>query len=102
MGQITVDYPDEYEADLVTGLRTYLGDDAEGLSDAAACKKALKRFARFEAKKVARRNATSQAVADADAALADKEAAAAAAVQARKDAESASDVAVDLTFGEDS
>ena len=102
MGQITIEYPDEYHDDLVSGLRTYLGEGSHGLSDTDAARKALKRFAKHEAKGVIRRGATSLEVANADAALADKEKAATAAVQARKTAETASDDAVEAAFGEDS
>ena len=102
MGQLTIDYPDGYQADLVAGLRAFLGEDAEGLTDTAASEKALKRFAKAEAKKVALRNATSQEVTDAEAALAAQQAAADAAVQARINAETASRSAVDTAFGADS
>ena len=102
MGQITVDFPDEYRDDLMTGLRAFLGEDAGGLSDEASARKAIKRFAKNEARKVARRNTASQQVADAQAALVEKEAAAAAAVKARLDAEAASDHAIEAAFGEDS
>ena len=52
MGQITVDFPDEYRDDLMTGLRAFLGEDAGSLSDEAAARKAIKRFAKNEARKV--------------------------------------------------
>ena len=102
MVQITVDFPDEYQDDLMAGLRAFLGDDAEGLSDETAAKKAIKRFAKSETRKVVRRNTTSQAVADADAALLEKETAVQAAMEARKAAEIAASEAIDGAFGEDS
>ena len=102
MGQLTIDYPDAYLADLVAGLRAFLGEDAEGLTDTAASQKALKRFAKGEAKKVALRNSTSQEVTDAETALAAQEVATGSAIQARIDAEAACRSAVDAAFGADS
>lgn len=104
MATISITYPDQYTADAVVALREYLGDDADGLTDAQAAKKAVKRMVKAQVRAHRRRNAAavSSAVATADTALADKETAATAAIQARKDAESGEDAAVETAFGSDS
>ena len=102
MGQITIDYPDAYHADLIAGLRAYLGEDGAGLTDSAAVRNAVRRFVKAEVRKTAMRNATSREVAEADTAMAARETAADAALQARRDAEAACRCAVDAAFGADS
>lgn len=94
MGNLTLTYPDAYEAQLIQGLRDYLGPDAEGLTATQAASKALLRFAKGEARRVARKEATSAQVAKAERDLSFRELAAVVAVQARKDAE---DVANEVT-----
>jgi hypothetical protein len=91
--------PREYQTEAAKALREYLGDDADGLTDANAINKACLRFVKGEVRRVARRSATSQAVADADSAMALKEVAAVTAIQVRKDAENAEDAAVEAAFG---
>lgn len=98
MGKLTITYPLQYKAVLLQGLRDYLGTDADGLTDLEAAQKALLRFAKGEARRVARRQATSATVAAADRDLASKEIAAQTAVQARKDAEDAEDARVEAAF----
>ena len=104
MATISITYPDQYTADAVAALREYLGDDAEGVTDAQAVKKAVKRMVKAQVRAYRRRNAAavSSAVAAANTALADKETTATAAIQARKDAEDAADAAVESAFGSDS
>ena len=88
--------------DLAAALREYLGGDAEGLADSVAASKAVKRMVKKAVAAYRRRNAAvvSSAVALADSALAEKESAARAAVQARKDAEQAEGLAVEEGFGD--
>ena len=104
MANITISYPDIYQADAVASLRELLGADADGLTDSVAVKKAVKRWVKSLVKGYRRRNAASvgAAVVSADAALAAREAAALTAVQARKDAEVAADASVETAFGSDS
>ena len=100
MAQITVDFPDEYEMEMVVGLRSFLGEDADGLTDAQASKKALLRWAESRAKAVNRRGKTATAVTTASAALADKEAAALAATNALETARADADAALRTAFAE--
>jgi hypothetical protein len=104
MATVSITYPDQYAADAVAALREYLGDDAGGVTDAQAVKKAVKRMVKAQVRAFRRRSAAavSSAVATADTALADKEATAAAAVRARKEAEDAEDATVEAAFGSDS
>ena len=104
MATISINYPDEYQADAVAALKKYLGDDAEGLTDSQAEKKAIKRLLKEKVRWYRRRSVAtvSAAVTAADTALADKEAAAEAAIQARRDAETAEDLSVNTAFGSDS
>jgi hypothetical protein len=104
MGTISISYPDEYRADMTAAFSEYLGDDADGLTDGQVEKKAVKRWvkARVRANRRRRAASVSAAVATADAALVDKEAAATLATQARRDAEVGEDVAVNAAFGSDS
>lgn len=91
--------PRIYETQAVTALREYLGEDAEGLTDAAVQAKAVQRFIKGEVHRVARRSATSQAVTAADVALLAYSETAAISMKARKDAENAEDAAVEAAFG---
>lgn len=104
MPNITINVPATYSTDAVAAARAALGDDAEGLTDPQVSKKALLRYVKGLVKAHRRRTATSNvaAVTAADTALANKEAAAATAVQARKDAEVAEGAAVEAAFGSDS
>ena len=88
----------------MAALKEYLGDDANGLTDVEAAKKAVKRMVKEQVIAYRRRSAASvsAAVATAHTALEEKEAAAQAAVQVRKDAENAEDTAVGTAFGSDS
>ena len=104
MATISITYPDEYEPDALASLREFLGADADGLSDALAVEKAVKRWVKSLVKGYRRRNVASVAatVVTADTALGDKETAAQAAIQARKDAEGAEDASIETAFGSDS
>jgi hypothetical protein len=104
MATISATYPDAYKPDLVAAVRAVLGDDADGLTDSEANKKALKRYIKGLVASSRRRNAAavSAAVQAADTAAADKVTATLAAIQARKDAEVAEDAAVVAAFGTDS
>ena len=104
MATISITYPDEFEADAVASLREFLGADADGLPNAPAVEKAVKRWVKSLVKGYRRRNVASVAttVAAAATALADKETAAQVAVQARKDAEGAEDASIETAFGSDS
>jgi hypothetical protein len=98
MAQITVDYPDAYESMAVDGIRAALGEDAEGLTDAEAVEKGVRRFIERHARNVNRRTQTATAVATADTALADAQAAVEVAKQARVDAASVADTDVRSAF----
>ena len=103
MATISVSYPVEYTDVILAGLRAYLGEDADDISDSDAAKKALARFAMERAQVTARAAAKASAVADRDAKIEVYNSAAAeleAAQQAVKAAEVASDQAVARAFGE--
>ena len=102
MATLSFTYPDKYKADVETALKASLGDDAEGLTDADAAKRAVKRYVRGVVMAHRRRSdsAVTKAVTDADAALVAKEAAAAEARKARSDAEAADSAAVVADFGD--
>ncbi len=104
MATISITYPDSYAPDAVAALRDYLGSDAVSLTDGQAAKKAVKRMVKERVRSYRRLHAyeVSAAVQAADTAMADKEAAAVAAVQARKNAEVSEDAAVETAFGSDS
>lgn len=104
MATISITHPDQYAADTVAALREYLSDDATGLTDSQASKKAVKRVVKERVTAYRRRNAAtvSAAVQAADTAMADKDTAASAAIQARVDAEETEDAAVVAAFGSDS
>lgn len=103
MVNVSVTYP-ALSGAVVAGVREVLGDDAEGLTDDAAVKKALRRTLKGWAKSYRRRTASNNvaAVAAADTAIATEELAKRAAVQARKDAEDTEDGVVEAAFGADS
>ena len=104
MATISITYPDAYSDDATAALREILGEDGDGLTDDAAASKAIKRMVKEQVRSYRRRNAASvtAAVGSADAALAQKEAAAATAIQARKAAEDAEEAAIESAFGSDS
>ena len=104
MTTISISIPDQYVADLLVAFRDFLGEDADGLTDAQVQRKAIRRWVKQRVSAQRRRQApdVTAAVATADSALAQKDAAAESAVQARKDAEETEDAAVTLAFGSDS
>jgi len=102
MGTISITYPDEYRADIMEGLRRYLDEDAEGLTDDQVAKKAVRRFLRIQTRPVVRVRVAGAAVIAAQTALSAKEEEAVRAVKARQDAEIAAETAVYTAFGSDS
>ena len=98
MATITLTIPDAIMPDLAASVRGTYGDAVGALSDADACKHAVKAHLRQLYRAEHKRNATGAAVAAADAALAAKEVAAATAVRARKDAEDAALTRADTDF----
>lgn len=57
MATISITYPDEYSADTAAALRDYLGEDSDGLSNAEATKKAVKRMVKRHVQSYRRRSA---------------------------------------------
>ena len=85
-------------------MKEFLGDDADGLSDSAVSKKAIKRWLKSITKSYVRRNDSTvvAAVTAAQDALTTAEAARVTEQAARKTAESDRDATVVTAFGDDS
>ncbi len=98
MATITLTVPDALMPDLAASVRSTYGDAVAALSDADACGHAAKVHLQQLYRAHRKRTAAGAAVATADAALAAKEAAAIAAVHARKDAEDAALAQADTDF----
>ena len=103
MATVSVEYP-PLRGSTVAGAKDFLGEEADGLTDTAVLKLALRRTLKGWAKAHDRRSgsASAAAVVTADEALATADAARITAVQARKDAEDAAEDAVETGFGANS
>ena len=103
MATVSVEYPPLRGA-TVAGAKDFLGEEADGLTDTAVLKLALRRTLKGWTKAHQRRTepAIVSAVTAADTALVTADAARATAIQARKDAEKDAEEAVETGFGANS
>ena len=99
MAQYTIDVPSALSVTLVAAVREHFDEDVDGMSDIDAVKHAIKESLKPIVKGYSLRHADSQAVQDAEAAIATAQTAAATAQQARKDAETTALTQVDTDFG---
>lgn len=96
----TVTSPTKYRGDTLSALKEFLGDDADGLTDAQVYQKSWVRLVKPMVRAYRRRRSVpvSAAIVAADNALSQRETAAATAVKARKDAEDTEDASVEAAF----